>query len=192
MPEFELKNILTEGRKEVPDRSLIRISLGALPGTVNAGVQIPGQRKPRVYRDLPIRDGAIRLPVKLAFLSYAREDARFVADLARRLLQHGVMTWFDRKDLLPGDDWRRKIDDGIERSDFVLTFVSPASVNKTGYFQRELKYAIEQRQLRPEGARYIIPIVIGDCEPPSSVRDIQWLRTESRGWYQQLLRAMDN
>jgi hypothetical protein len=102
------------------------------------------------------------------------------------------MTWFDRKDLLPGDDWRRKIDDAIERSDFVLTFMSAASVSKTGYFQRELKYALEQRQMRPDGTRYIIPVVIGDCDPPASVRDIQWLRTETRGWYQQLLRAMDH
>ncbi len=91
MPEFELRNILTEGRKEVPDQSLICISLGGLPGTITAGVRIPGQKKPRVFRDLPIRDGAIRIPVKLAFLSYAREDGRFVGDLAKRLLQHGVV-----------------------------------------------------------------------------------------------------
>src|SRR6185503_8502208 len=107
---------------------------------------------------------------------------RFVGDLARRLLQHGVMTWFDRKDLAPGDDWRRKIDDAIECSDYVLTFLSPESVNKTGHFQRELRYALEQRQLRPQGARYIIPIIIGDCSPPTSLRDIQWLHAERRGW----------
>ena len=74
----------------------------------------------------------------------------------------------------------------------MLTFLSPESVNKTGHFQRELRYALEQRQLRPQGARYIIPIIIGDCSPPTSLRDIQWLHAERRGWYSELLRAMDN
>ena len=190
MPEFELKNIVTEGRKDVPQGTMLQVALGSLPGTVTVRVQLPGQAVWTLYQDLEIRDGKVTLPVKLAFLSHAKEDVGFVRDLASRLLQDGVLAWFDEKDLLPGDDWKQKIDDAIERSDFVLVFLSSVSVAKTGYFQRELKYALDQHQLRPEGSRYIIPIIIGDCQPPSSLGGIHWLRADEPEWYERLTRAL--
>ena len=190
MPEFELKNIVTEGRKDVPQGTTLAVGLGSLPGTVAVRVQLPGQSAWTLYPDLEIQDGKVTLPVKLAFLSHAREDANFVRDLSSRLLQDGVLAWFDEKDLLPGDDWKQKIDDAIERSDFVLVFLSSVSVAKTGYFQRELKYALDQHQLRPEGPRYIIPIIIGDCQPPSSLGGIHWLRADEPEWYERLTRAL--
>lgn len=190
MPEFELKNIVTEGRKDVPQGTTLAVRLGSLPGTIAVRVQLPGQSAWTLYPDLEIHDGKVTLPVKLAFLSHAREDANFVRDLASRLLQDGVLAWFDEKELLPGDDWKRKIDDAIERSDFVLVFLSSTSVAKTGYFQQELKYALDQRQLRAEGSRYIIPIIIDKCEVPKSLREIHWLRADAAEWYEQLNRAL--
>ncbi|CBK40069.1 protein of unknown function [Nitrospira defluvii] len=190
MPELDLKNIITEGRKEVPQGTLLRVSLGSRPGTVTVHVQLPDQTDWTMYSDLQIVNGTVTLPVKLVFLSHAKEDARFIRDLAHRLLQDGVLAWFDEKELLPGDDWKRKIDEAIESSDFVLVFLSATSVSKTGYFQRELKYALDQHQLRPEGSRYIIPIIIDECQPPRSLRDIHWLRTDTSEWYERLKRAL--
>ena len=43
MPEFELKNIVTEGRKDVPQGTTLSIGLDSLPGTVTVRVQLPGQ-----------------------------------------------------------------------------------------------------------------------------------------------------
>lgn len=190
MSEFELKNIVTEGRKEVPEGTLLRVGLGLHPGTVTIHVQLPGQTDWTTYSDLQIVDGTVTLPVKLAFLSHAKEDAKFIRGLASRLLQDGILPWFDEQELLPGDNWKRTIDEAIEKSDFVLVFLSATSVSKIGYFQRELKYALDQHQLRPEGARYIIPIIIDDCQPPGSLRDIQWLRADEPEWYERLKRAL--
>ena len=186
MPEYELRNIITKGRKEVPPGTILVVGLGRLPGTVTVRVRLPGQAAWTVYPDLEIRDGKVELPVTLAFLSHAKEDSEFVRSLATRLLHDGVLTWFDENDLLPGHDWKREIDMGIEKADFVLVFLSSVSVSKTGYFQRELKYALEQQQLRPEGARYIIPIAIDGCRPPPSLRDIHWLRADQPNWYERL------
>lgn len=190
MPEYELKNIITQGRNEMPQSTLLSVALGRLPGTVTIRVQLPGQEAWTVYQDREIHNGTVELPVKLAFLSYAKEDSVFVRGLAARLLQDGVLTWFDERDLLPGDDWKRKIDDGVEKSDVVLVFLSSISVSKTGYFQRELKYALEQLQLRPEGTRYIIPIIIDGCQPPPSLRNIHWLRADEPKWYDRLKKAL--
>jgi hypothetical protein len=166
------------------------VGSGQRSGTVTIRVRLPRQDTWTVYPDLEIRNGTVELPVTLAFLVHAKEDVEFVRNLAAKLLHDGVLTWFDENDLLPGDDWKRTIDNAIERSDFVLVFLSSVSIAKTGYFQRELKYALEQQQLRPDGIRYIIPIIIGDCQPPRSLHHIQWLRTDESTWYERLKRAL--
>jgi hypothetical protein len=186
----ELHSIMTEGRKEVPDGTVVTVGLGSLPGTVTIRLTLPGQAGESVYPDLEIREGVVTLPVKLAFLCHAKEDASFVEDLAVRLLQAGVLTWFDRKDLLPGDKWKTTIDDAIDRSDYALVFLSSTSVSKTGYFQRELRYILEQSQLRPQGARFIIPVLIDECAVPRDLRDIHWLRTKDPSWYETLQQAL--
>jgi hypothetical protein len=40
---------------------------------------------------------------------------------------------------------------------------------------KEIKLALEQRDLMPEGKRYIIPILIDECNVPSAFEKIQWL-----------------
>lgn len=188
--EYELRNIVTNGRKEVPQGTNLKIGLGRLPGTVTVRLRLPDQATWKVYPNFEIRNGKVELPVTLVFLSYTKEDTEFVRSLANRLLQDGILTWFDKKDLLPGHNWKREIDEGIDKSAFALVFLSSASVFKTGYFQRELKYALEQQQLRPHGARYISPIIIDDCQPPASLRDIHFLQVDQLDWYERLKRAL--
>jgi len=72
----------------------------------------------------------------------------------------------------------------------VLVFLSRASCSKTGYVQREIKYAFEQRDLRPDGERYIIPVLIDSCEPPRRFRDIQWLCLWEPGEYEKLKQSL--
>ena len=82
MPEFELKNIITKGRKEVPQGTILMVRRGRPPGTVTIGVRLPGQAASKVYPELEICGGKVELPVNLAFLSHAKEDAEFVRSLA--------------------------------------------------------------------------------------------------------------
>jgi TIR domain len=192
MEQVPVTNIVTEGRKEIPQNTVVKICLGHIPETLTVEVQLPRQDQWTRYENLPIVNGVVTLPVKLAFLSHAKEDVEFVRHIAVSLLRDGVMTWFDEEDLLPGDDWKSKIDDALERSDYVIVFLSRNSSEKTGYFQRELRYALEQRELRPEGKRYIVPVLIDDCEPPRALRDIHWLKSNGDTWYQKLLAAIRN
>ena len=125
------------------------------------------------------------------FLCHANEDKPFVVETANRLLHDGVLTWLDKKDLLPGDNWKAAIEDALERADFVLIFLSNSSVVKRGFVQREMKYALEQMQERPFGARYIIPLLVEDCELPRELRGIQWARCSDAEWYEKLLRVFE-
>jgi len=185
-----IQRILPAGKKELPKGTKVKIQGLPIPGWVDLWVTLPGQSKETYYPRVRIEGDTIRLPVPMTFLSYAKEDADYVRDVANRLFEDGVMTWFDEKDLLPGDDWKAKIDQAIDVCDFVLVFLSPRSVDKTGYFQREMRYALEQRDLRPEGKRFIIPVLLQKCEPPQSFKKLQWLDSTSNGWYAKLQRAI--
>ena len=188
--KYELHTIRTKGKKEVPSGTKIQLKLGNTPGSVSVELTLPGQKEPIEFGDLKIKDGIVELPVNLVFLSHAKEDVDTVSNLSEKLLQDGVITWFDEKDLLPGDDWKLEIEKGIDRSDYILVFLSRKSVSKEGYFQKELRTVLECRELKPEGARYIIPILIDDCEPPKAFKDIHWLKMKSENWYGKLLKAL--
>ena len=190
MDEIPLTNIITEGKKELPQNSLIRVRLGRVPETVTVDVKFPGQQQFVSYESLPVDNGVVTLPIKLSFLSHAKEDVAFVRHVCGSLLNDGILAWFDEKDLLPGDDWKSKIDEAIEKSDYVVVFLSRYSTDKIGYFQRELKYALEQQELRPQGHRYIIPVLIDDCEPPRSLKASHWLRSNGDSWYKKLVEAI--
>ena len=166
--------------------------LGDFPGTVNITTRFPGQKRwTRIY-NLSIHDHIIEIPIKLVFLCRAKEDEQVVEHIGDDLYQDGFLTWFDKKDLLPGDDWEEKIEDAIERSDYVLVFLSRKSCSKVWYVQREMKYALEQRKLRSKGHRYIIPILIEGFDPLREFKKIHWAHTWEDGWYEKLKLALDN
>lgn len=188
--EYELDTIRTAGNKEVPPGTAIGLRVGRSAGTLNVQLKLPGQESFINLGDLVIHNGAIELPVKFVFLSHVKDDRATVKAIGDRLLQDGVLTWFDEKDLLPGDDWKAKIEEGIEKSDFVIVFLSSKSCQKTGYYWKEIRLALERYEKTPEGTRYIIPLLIDQCEPPRVFRDIQWLRMWEDGWYEKLLAAI--
>ena len=187
---YDVHTIRAAGKKEVPGGTKIELRLGSLSGTVRISIQLPGQRQPSDLGNIKIVDGVVELPVKLLFLSYAHEDQLDVEALADQLWQDGFLTWLDKKDLLPGDDWRVRIEDAIERADYVLVFLSQTSVNKIGFIQKELKHTLDQQTLRPSGQRYIVPVLLEECEPPPQLGHIHWLKSWEQGAYDKLKLAL--
>jgi hypothetical protein len=57
-----------------------------------------------------------------AFISYVREDSRYVDQLQQALETAGVPVWRDTADLWPGEDWRAKIRQAITGS--ALAFIA--------------------------------------------------------------------
>ena len=66
-----------------------------------------------------------------AFVSYAREDEEFVEKLVGELTARGLRVWWDKKELLVGDNIRASIEKGLTRSAYGITVISPDSINKT-------------------------------------------------------------
>ena len=125
--------------------------------------------------------GKIKRSLKV-FLSYASQDKSAVRDFTRRLTdQDWVDVWVDEKNLLPGQDWRTKIEEAVESSDVVIICLSSNSVSKEGFVQKELRYAREIAFEKPEETIFLIPIRLDDCNVPRGLRFYQlFLHTHSR------------
>jgi len=114
-------------------------------------------------------------PLKV-FLSYASQDRPLVRELSRRLVGEGwIDTWVDEKSLLPGQDWRVKIEEAVEEADVVIICLSNHSVSKEGHVQKELRYAREIALEKPDETIFLIPLRLDECEVPRGLRFYQWV-----------------
>ncbi len=130
-------------------------------------------------------------PRKLdAFLCHSSGDKDAVRDLYRRLRADGLDPWLDEEDLLPGQDWAREIPRAVRAADVVLVCLSRASIAKTGFVQKEIGYALDAAEERPQGTIYVIPVKLEECEVPERLRKYQWVSLFEKGGYERLMRAL--
>jgi hypothetical protein len=99
------------------------------------------------------------------FLSYAREDEASAKRLRRALAKLRVDTWFDQHSLVGGENWTLAVSEAIRESDYFIALLSSRSVRKRGYFQREIREAIEVLDQCSPDDSYLIPVRLDDCKP---------------------------
>jgi hypothetical protein len=126
------------------------------------------------------------------FLCHASEDKKRVHALCDRLRDDNVDAWVDDKHILPGSDWEDEIARNLRATDAVIVCLSPSSVKKRGFVQKELRMALSIAEEQPEGDVFIIPVRLAPCDVPDSVRRWQWVDLGKRGTYARLLAALDS
>ena len=110
------------------------------------------------------------------FVAYVQEDTRQVERLCDALEAQGFDPWFDRRKLLPGQNWPRSIEDALEATDFVIACFSRNSVSKKGGFQAEIRYALDCARRIPLDEVFLIPVRLDACAVPASIRrEIQYI-----------------
>ena len=85
-----------------------------------------------------------------------------------------IQPWLDEEQLYPGQDWNLEIERAVEGADAILVCLSKNSITKEGYVQRELRIVLDFADYKPEGALFIIPIRLEECEPPRRLRIWQY------------------
>lgn len=117
----------------------------------------------------PPRDGShVRI-----FISYGHDDnSEFVLRFQRDLESGGHETWIDDQRIEHGDDWRRSITDGLQRTDAVLAFLSRHAVRDPGVCRDELAIALSIPEV---SVQTILLERLALEELPTSVRHIEWL-----------------
>ena len=109
------------------------------------------------------------------FLCHSSNDKPAVRELYQKLCAElWIQPWLDEEELYPGDDWDLEIEKAVENSDVVLVCLSNGSINKRGYVQKELRFALDIALEIPEEEIFIIPLRLEECTPPRSLRDWQY------------------
>jgi len=103
------------------------------------------------------------------FIAYASEDEESAGQLYTALKREGFSPWRDREKLLPGQNWPRAIERAIELSDFVVVCLSVNSIMKRGYFQSELRYALDLARRVPIDEVFLIPVRLDGCRVPAII-----------------------
>ncbi len=125
-----------------------------------------------------------------AFLCHSKDDKQEVRALYRRLLADGISPWLDEEKLLPGQEWQQEIPKAVRESDVVIVCLSRGSVDKEGYVQKEIKYALDVADEKPEGAIFLIPLKLEDCKVPQRLSRWQWVDYFEENGHSKLLQAL--
>jgi len=125
------------------------------------------------------------------FLCHSSHDKPAVRALYKRLKAEGwIDAWLDEEKLLPGQQWKIEIPRVVRESDVVIVCLSKTSINAEGYVQAEIKFALDVALEKPEGAIYLIPARIEDCEVPYSLRDWHWVNLFDAHGFDRLSRSL--
>jgi ribosome biogenesis GTPase A len=123
------------------------------------------------------------------FLCHASQDKERVRELYGRLSNDGLNPWLDEKSLLPGQDWNLEIRNAIRNAHAVIVCLSNNSINKVGYIQKELKFALDVADEQPDGVVFLIPARLEECTVPQRLSHLQYADL-FRNEYEKLLQVL--
>src|SRR5438874_819894 len=131
-------------------------------------------------------------PKKLqVFLCHSSGDKEEVRALYRRLkAEPWIHPWLDEEELLPGQAWREEIEKAVAHSHIILVCLSPASITKEGYVQREIKVALDRADYMPEGTIYLIPLKLKPCDLPYRLSTLHAVNYFDESGHEKLMRAL--
>ena len=128
-------------------------------------------------------------PLKV-FLCHASDDKEAVRQLYARLKSDGISPWLDERDLLPGQNWQIEIPNAVRDADVVLVCLSENSVNKEGFIQKEITFALDKALEMPEGRIFLIPARLESCDVPRRLNSYHWVDLFEKGGYENLMRSL--
>ena len=114
---------------------------------------------------VPLQPSGPRLSV---FLCYAGKDRNFVRRLDSALRSRAISTWFDENEVLVGEDFMRKMEDGLKTSNHVAVVLSPNFVDGGPWAKEEFRSSLA-RQL-DEGRVIVLPVLYRECAVPELLR----------------------
>ncbi|MDX2214313.1 MAG: HEAT repeat domain-containing protein [Oculatellaceae cyanobacterium bins.114] len=94
------------------------------------------------------------------YFSYASEDEELRDKLEKHLSilkREGVITSWDSRQILPGDETAKVISDHLNTTDIILLLISPDSIADSTCYDIEIKRAMERHQA---GEARVIPILL--------------------------------
>lgn len=121
-------------------------------------------------------------PLK-TFIIYAQADAQFKDELLTHLrpfVKSGLLERWVDSDLLPGEEWEKRIEKELDAAHLVIMLVSADALNSDFIEKNELKKALDKKQA---GAARVVPILVRDCfwEMHPDLSALQLLPKDEKG-----------
>lgn len=124
------------------------------------------------------------------FLCHSSNDKPAVRQLYQRLSSDGYDVWLDEEKLLPGQDWDREITRAVRHADTIIICLSRGSITKSGYYQREIRMALDAAQEKPDGVIFNIPARLEECKVPEGLSRYQWVDLFKPDGYGKLVKVL--
>lgn len=124
------------------------------------------------------------------FLCHAASDKPAVEKLYKRLIKDGLDAWLDIEKLIPGQNWQDEITKVVYNSDAVIVCLSSQSITKEGFVQKEIKFALDASDEKPDGTIFIIPARLENCKVPERINKFHWVDLFSDDGYKRILKAL--
>ena len=101
-----------------------------------------------------------------AFLSYAQADAGAVEKLEARLRDYGVRSFFDKRDLLAGEEWQESLSNAMDSSKSIVVCIGSKGIGSSQ--TQDMQIGLERRARDP--SKRIIPVVLPTAGDLDSLR----------------------
>jgi hypothetical protein len=122
------------------------------------------------------------------FLSHSSEDKPLARRIARDLQAAGHYVWLDEWEIHVGHSITQKIQQGLEKTDFVVVLLTRRSV-ESGWVEKEWQSRIG-REIKQRSVE-VLPVLANDCEIPLLLRDKKYADIRDyRLGFDELLRAL--
>jgi hypothetical protein len=93
------------------------------------------------------------------FISHSHETRALAEKVGEALEQAGLEAWNHEQEILPGDNWAKKIAQALEESQAMVVLLSPDSLDST-MVRREIEYALSSKHFKNR----LIPVLVGSEE----------------------------
>ena len=90
------------------------------------------------------------------FISHSSKDALVARRLAHRLSEAGFNVWLPEDEILPGDNWAKKIGQALEDSELMVVLVTPHAF-ESEWLKEDIQYALTAQHYKGR----LIPVFLG-------------------------------
>ena len=188
-----ISELIERVRREFPSAEWAAVSNQLPPTpTIVSGSGASQSSSTQSGRGQVTQEPSKRAPGPLrVFLCHASSDKAKARELYAQLKAWGAEPWLDEENLIAGQDWRSEIRQAVQRSDVVLVCLSQQSVNHEGFIKEEIGYALNQADRQVEGAIFVVPLRLEECDVPDRLARYHWVNWFEPDGVEKLHKAMN-
>jgi cold shock CspA family protein len=179
----------SEGKPPTPISMQVQELASEEKPVTQTTTQVPPSIFPKTRNEILTSNNQSHQSLRV-FLCHSSNDKPLVRKLYQQLQSDDFDPWLDEEKILAGQDWRQEITKAVRRADVVVICLSRGSVSKAGFVQKEIKDALDIADEQPEGAIYLIPLKLEECEVPERLSRWQWVNYFDTKGYEKLFNAL--